>query len=309
MLGLASRVEAQASPRQARVLALTTESAGVLVRSQRVFAPDLGAAPLSACAGHRCAPVISVRDCTVPECPGSGHLLELEHAIADVGDFPTDRQHFEQEVAALRSDPGLASIAWIFGQHPETASSSYGAPVATEPLAWMSLSRREHYGWEIGALASGAVLASSGIGLAGGEASVGFRYTWVPRHSDDEIFALLVGDVLGADLRAHALASFPSQAPVGWDVLIGIAPALAYATTHDTFRLPTFYGVLLPELGLALREGFDPTWYAAWSVPVDLLVDEHLGLEARATALLVDDWIPGDDVEVQVTLGLGVVVR
>ncbi len=298
---------AQASPRLARVLALTTESPGVLVASRRVFVPDMATPPLSACAGTRCAPVVSSRMCAVPECPGGGRLLELERPIADVPDFPTDREHYEQELALLFADPGLASISWVLASHPGSATDVPSMP--SRPLAWMSSARQGEIGWEIGVLASGGVLGASGIALAGAEASAGFRFMWVPHNADDELFAMLMGDVLGADVRVHALASFPAQQATGSVVLVGVGPALAYTTTHDTFRLPTFYSVILPELGLALRDGHDPTWYAGWSLPVGLLVDEHLGLEARASAIIVDDWVAGDDVEVQLTLGLGVVLR
>lgn len=298
--------QAQTS-RAARVLALMSAQPGVLVRGDRVFVPPWTEEPLSVCAGTRCAPVASSHECTTPECPGGGRLLQLEHGIADVADFPTDWRAFDDEVAALRADPALGEIAWTFGQHPETPPDV--PPVASGPLVWTSPSRLSQFGWEIGLAASGGVLGSNGIALAGGEASAGFRYAWAVHNADDEIFAALMGNTVGVDLRAHAHAAFPSQESTGWQVLVGIAPALRYANEHDAYRLPSFYGVLLPELGLALRDARDPAWYVGWSFPVAFLVDEHLGLEARASAMLVDDWIPGDDFEVQVSFALGVVMR
>jgi len=291
-------VTAQAPSRAVRVLSLLSpDVTGVLVTRDRVFVTDASMHPLSVCAGARCAAVVSSDTCAPPRCPGSATLLVLEHPIADVSDLPTDRVGFNHAMDVLRSDPALASISWSFGTHPDPAPA---------PPRWITRGRTDSFVWELGATAVGGVLAATGVTLTGGEVSGGFRFTWDARR-DDEVLGMIFGTVIGADIRVRSLALFPSQSPTSWTVTIGIAPAMTYASRDDVFRVPTFYSILIPEFGVALREGRDPVWYAGWSLPFTFLIDEHLGFEARASALVVDDWIPGDDVEAILTLGLGLI--
>jgi hypothetical protein len=295
---------AQEPSRSARVLSLLSgDAVGVLVARDRAFVPDSGTQALSVCAGARCAPVASSEACAVPRCPGSGVLLALAAPIADVSDLPTDRDGFNRAMNVLRGDPALASIAWSFGTHPDPE------PPPAEPPYWLTPRRIEQVVWELAGYGIGGVLGSSGVGFAGGEVSGGFRFTWDPHGEDDDFLAIIFGDVLGIDVRVRALELMPVQGSSTWSMTLGLAPAMGYAPHHEIFRLPTFYSVLLPEIGVALREGYDASWYAGWSLPVTVLVAEHLGIEGRASVLIVDDWIPGDDVEAIVTFGLGIVGR
>jgi hypothetical protein len=275
----------------------------VLVTRDHVFIADRAQQSLSACAGNRCAPVVSGEACEAPRCPGAGVLLTLEHPISDLPDFPTDRDGFNRTVDALRADPSLAAIAWSFSSHPDPMPQPPG------PARWITPSRIDRFGWELAAYGIGGVLGSSGVGFVGGEVSGGFRFTWDPVSSDDQFLSLLFGDVLGLDLRVRALDFVPMQAASSWGVTVGLAPAMGYGTRTDVFRLPTFYSCLLPEVGVALRESRDAAWYAGWSLPVTVLLSESFGIEGRASVLIVDDWIPGDDVEAIVSFGLGLVTR
>lgn len=300
LVALARPAAAQEPSRAARLVTLLAgDAVGVLVARDRIFTPDANVAALSAC-GTRCAPVRSVVSCSVPQCPGSGVLFTTEAPIADVGDLPTDRSGFNHAMDLLRGDPALATIAWSFGYHPDPAP---------EPPRWIRSARPDGFGWELGALGITGVLATTGVAFAGGELSGGFRFTWAPHGSDDEFLAIVLGDVLGLDVRVRALALLPDQAAQSWGVTIGLAPATGYASDSEVFRLPTLYSVLLPEVGVALRENHDAAWYAGWSLPVTFLLDEHLGAEARASMMIVDDWIAGDDIEMILSLGLGFVAR
>lgn len=301
VLAAAGPASAQAPSRAARLLTLLAgDSVGVLVASDRVFSPDRQLSPLSACVDARCAPVRSFGECAPPACPGSGVVFTLEEPIADVGELPHDRDGFDRAMDALRQDPQLGTIAWSFGAHPDPAPS---------PPRWIEGGRTDRIVWELGAYGIGGVLGATGIGFVGGEASGGFRFTWSAHGADDDILAIVFGNVLGADLRVRGLALLPTQAAESWGATIGLAPSMGFAEVNDVFRLPTLYSVLLPEVGVALREGMDAALYAGWSLPFTFLVDAHLGLEARATVLIVDDWIPGDDIEVVTSLGLGLVAR
>ncbi len=294
----------QTPSRAARVLTLLAgDSVGALVARDRVFVPDASLRALSACSGSRCAPVRSTEACQVPRCPGQGTLLVLEGPIADVSDLPTDRSGFTRALDAMRVDPSLGAIAWSFGYHPEPA------PEPAPPPRWLTSARIDHVGWELGAYAIGGALAGSGVGFVGGEVSGGFRFTWDPRTEEDDLLAIIFGDVLGLDVRVRALDVMPPQRAEQWALTVGLAPAMGYASRSEVFRLPTFYSCFLPEIGVALRADRDAAWYAGWSLPLTFLVDEHLGLEARASVLIVDDWAAGDDVEAIVSLGLGLVPR
>lgn len=303
LLAAPSLGAAQAPSRAARILALSSDSVGVVVARDRVFVPDPNLRALSACAAARCAPVRTIVSCSVPQCPGSGVLLTLEAPIADVSDLPTDRDGFNRAMNDLRADPALSGIAWSFGYHPDPTPSPSGPP------RWIEPGRTERIAWELGAYGVGGVLGATGLGFSGGEVSGGFRFTWDAHGEEDDFLAIIFGDVLGADLRVRALSLLPTQGPTSWAVTVGIAPAMGYANDHEIFRLPTFYSILLPEVGVALRETSDPAIYAGWSLPVTFLLEEHLGVEARATVLIIDDWIPGDDTEVLVSFGLGLVGR
>ncbi len=300
-LGPGSSALAQGPSRAVSVLTLlSADSVGVLVARDRVFIADPSLAPLSVCAGSRCAPVRASEVCGAPRCPGAGMLLTLERPIADVSELPTDREGFNRAMDTLRSDPALALIAWSFGVHPDPPP---------EPAHWVTRSRTDRVAWELGAYGVGGVLGATGVALAGGEVSGGFRFTWDPRTTDDDFLAIVFGNVLGLDLRVRVLELLPMQGASSWSATVGLAPAMGYGTAHESFRLPTFYSILLPEVGIALRESRDPTWYAGWSLPVTFLLDEHVGIEARASVMLVDEWIPGHDLEAIVTFGLGLVGR
>jgi hypothetical protein len=297
-----ARAGAQAPSRAARVLTLAGDGVGVLVARDRVFVPDAAGA-LSVCSGSRCAPVRSTETCTVPRCPGTGTLLVLESAIADVSDMPTDRDGFNRVVGEWRSDPALAGIAWSFGTHPDPM------PQPSGPVRWVERPRIDHFDWQLDALGIGGVLASNGLAVTGGEASFGFRFMWEAHDDGDDFLGIVFGNVLGLDLRVRAMALVPTQGPESWATTIGIAPAMGYGLDHEIFLLPAVYSVFVPEFGVALREARDAVWYAGWSLPIAFLIDAHTAIEARASVMLIDDWIPGDDTEVLVSFGLGILGR
>ncbi len=296
---LPASASAQAS-RTAHVLSLAAETPAVVVARDRVFTPADPTGVLSACAGNRCAPVRSSEICNVPRCPGAGYVLALESPISDASDFPTDRDGFNHAMDVLRQDPALAAIAWSFGAHPDPGYGGGGSS--------LSFIGPSHWLWELGAYGIGGVVGSNGVGFAGGELSVGFRYVWSPR-GDDEMLALFFGDSVGIDLRTRVVDFMPVQGGETWGLTVGLAPAMAYASRDAIFRIPTLYSCLVPEAGLALRQNGDAAAYIGWSLPVAFLITRELGIEARASVLLIDDWLPGDDVEALVSFGLGLIGR
>jgi hypothetical protein len=107
----------------------------------------------------------------------------------------------------------------------------------------------------------------------------------------------------------RTFALYPVQGETMWSVLLGLAPGFQYAPAHERFVIPSLYGVLLPGLGVALRPDMPAAFYAEWSIPFTVLLDDHVGIEARVDGILIDDWRPGDDVEFLLLGGLGLVVR
>ena len=109
-----------------------------------------------------------------------------------------------------------------------------------------------------------------------------------------QLSSFAVGDVLGPELTVRTLL-LPTGNQTG-ATSIGLAFTGQYADRRWSVRVPSAYTTLLPEMGLILRDGFAPAFYAAWSLPVSWRIDPRFALDVRLTGILIDDWVPGDDV-------------
>lgn len=276
----------------------------VLIASDRVWTVET--APTSVCGPVYCRPVVRTEACEPPRCPGAGVVAVAAERIADVPDYPTDYDGFMAERAALSVVPELGAISGYLAYHPSPPappSPPVPARFSRDTNDWWRLE------WELAAgIGTGLVHISAPMLHAQTSLGITFR---VDYDGGDEGMDVIFGSQFGLAARAHLMTNVSGQRAEDLAVFVGVAPIFAYVNWGEPFRLPPAYSWLAPEIGVVVRtDGLaDPSWYAAWSVPVTLLLDEHFGIEARASIFLIDDWYSGDDAEVLTTLDLGFVVR
>lgn len=287
------------SPRRAHTLSLTeAPSAAVLVGASRAWIPSGVAVPLSVC-GASCHPVVETRACEAPECPGTGTLLITGERIADVGDFPRDRDGWNAERMRLAADPELASIAWALGTHPDPP------PPPPRPLRFLR-SPHPTLGWELHVEGAIGAIVENGTPIGTVSASVGPRF--MP-HDIDEPLDVMYGNIHGLDAHATLAYGLDGQHPDDYLVLVGLAPAFGYALPDERVRLPSAFAFLAPELGAALSSSRAPTYYFAWHLEGALLVDEHVGVDVRGDLVILADWNAPDTFATMLTLGVGALFR
>jgi hypothetical protein len=257
-------------------------------------------------------------------------VFTVAREVAGVSDWPTDYDGYTREIEALRAEPRLAAIHAYFADHPELGrrqEARYRADRAIErDLAWRSESVRwvsDHRSkdrLELAFAPSAAFLSSDGAFLAGGTASAAYVYLAPASDADDDdgddaFFNVLIGDQLGGELRVHFLHRTDGAQSGEWMTLVGIGPALANRLERSVVRMPTVVGTLVPELGLALRDDHEATWYAAWSLPVSLLLAHDVAFDAALRLFLIEDWLPermaedgtiSDPTEVIISVSAGV---
>ncbi|MDQ3033204.1 MAG: hypothetical protein M3Y87_12365 [Myxococcota bacterium] len=294
-----SGASAQAAhPRAARALLLMESAPVVLVAPDRAWlSAAVTGEPLSICGGDRCRPVRAIEACEPPRCPGHGRVAITEGQVADVPDFPTGYDDYERERAALSAEPTLAALAPYLAPHPRPPSYSR--------VAW-STNGREELRWELDTSLGAAYWTHSDLGAIDWRISGGFRF--VTGEDDEGALGFFIPASLGFDVRVMLLGSGLDQP--GWDTTfaIGAAPSISFVL-EDTVRLPGFLALIVPEVGVIVSAERPAALYLGWQVPVDVLVDEHLALSARASLMMIDDWVEGDGVEAIVSLRLGFVVR
>lgn len=295
--------------RAGRALWLDGAAEGVWVSARGLYTPHDAARALSVC-GDRCSPIVERRTCAPPECPGQGALLVAGEDIASVAPFPQDYAGYVRAVDALRTDPRLADLAAHFGAHPEHAARReqeareaeareretrrYG-----ESVRWVSRHRGGER-LELSLLGSLAALTETRGSFAGLTATASFVHLLGERdasedNSESVILGMAFGDVVGGELRVHWLSRLDAAPEAEWIVAVGLAPVMVNRFERSVVRLPTYLGLLAPELGVILRADRDPAWYAAWSAPVSLLVTHDVAVDLVARLFVIDDWIPKPD--------------
>lgn len=314
--------------RAGRLMSVTASAPGVWVASDRIFAPGSGSY-LSACGPRGCAPIESTESCAPPECPASGTVHRVGRGLADVSDWPTDHDGYQRALEALRAEPELAPIQGYLRPHPE-----HGEHREREERERRDRERDERYHeedvrWasryrdgdrlELSLSADLATLADAGGSYAGGTASV--AYVWLLDHHDAEedggggLPTFLYGDVFGAELRVHALHRLDDGQSARWIAAVGIGPMLENRFEDSVVRMPSLMGSFVPEFGAILRPDRDVTWYAAWEVPVSLMLDHDVALDLTARFFVIDEWIElpddapenaDDPAELMITLSAGV---
>jgi hypothetical protein len=295
---------AQEAPRAGRVLFGLTENPAVFVGPDRawILGSEGDALPTALCGPVLCRPVVRAEACVAPRCPGMGRLVYASERVHDVRDFPTDREGFGRAQTALYAEPSLAPLMSYLQPHPEPA------PAPPRPARY-SHGTEDWWHLEL-ALAGGIGTGMIHISAPMWEASAFLSLHFSPRGMDDEGLDLIMGSQVGAELRLRVIGNITGQSESDVAVFIGLGGAFGYADGNDVWRVPPLYAWVFPEFGVVVRsDRVPPAWYAGWSWPVTFLVDDHVGLEARANLLLIDDWYPEDDAEVLGTLSLGIVLR
>lgn len=294
-----SLAHAQSHPRAARALfLLSPESPVILVGRDRAWLPATRPdEPLTICAGARCRPVRAIEACDAPRCPGSGRLAITEGTVADVGDYPTDRDGFHRERDALSTDAALASLVPYLQSHPSPAPT---------PARW-NPSQTEQLRWELAAFVGGAMLAHEGSAAVHTMLAGGVHFLSGMRESDGPAGFVLPASI-GFELHLHALPGRLDRQDDEAILAIGLAPSMRF-TIDGVLRLPGFLSLVVPEIGAIGGTDRPVAMYLSWSLPVDLLIDEHVALSARAAVMMIDDWVDGDAVEAVLSLSLGAVFR
>jgi hypothetical protein len=301
---VASPVFAQ-TPRVAVALHGLERAPAVLIAPDRAWVAPTTAQPTIVCTAALCRPVVRVEECTTPRCPGAGLLVHAAERVADVSDWPTDYEGYTRELDVLRVTPELAPLFAYFTAHPSSP-----APPSPPWPARFSASGEEWWHLELtalGGVATGLVHISEPMWHAQLELGITFR----PQEVPDEGLDVIYGTQLGAELRAHVIGNVSGQRPDDLAIFVGVAPIFAFVDYDDVFRIPPAFSWIAPEVGLVVRTDgrAQPSWYVGWSLPASVLLDSHLGIEARTSLLFIDDWYSGDDAEVLVTLDVGLVLR
>ncbi len=296
------------SARAGRAMWLTGETPGVWIGPRALWTPSIGIDPLSACAsGRGCVPIALHRSCVWPECPGDGVVHVVSAGAAPVSAFPQDYGGYQREIEELRADPRLAQIAAYFRDHPQHSAQLAAQQRAeearrleeqrhSESVRWVSQYRRGDR-WELSLQGSLATLAQAGGSYAGGTATLSFVLMVDDDEADEHdeessIMGAFFGDTFGGELRVHALARIDGGQEAQWITAVGLGPALANRYEHSVVRLPSFFGMALPEFGAIFRSDRAPTWYVGWSAPVSLLLTHDVALDLTPRVLVIDDWIP-----------------
>lgn len=299
LLLLPSLAHAQSHPRAGRALfLLSPEMPVVLVGRDRAWLPaSRPDEPLTICAGARCRPVRAIEACDAPRCPGSGRLAITDGDVKDVADYPTDRDGFHRERDALMGDSALASLHPYLHAHPSPAPT---------PPHW-NRDQSEQWRWELAAFAGAAMLAHEGSPAAHAMLTGGFQYLTGVREADGPAGFVIPGS-MGAELRLHVLPSRLQRQDDEVLLAIGLAPSVRF-TIDGVVRLPGFLSLLIPEIGAIGGTDRPIAMYLSWSVPIDLLIDEHVALSVRPAVMMIDDWVEGDPVEAVLSLSVGAVFR
>ncbi|MEC7520834.1 MAG: hypothetical protein VYE22_13255 [Myxococcota bacterium] len=279
------------------LLSLQAEVPAIWIAPDRAFS-RAGADPVSACA-ERCAPVVEEIACAPPACPGTGSIYRVAAPIARVSGWPTDVAGYSAELDALRGDPRVQLLG--LQSHPgegawREATRDEEARHAEDPR-WVSEHRERGDRLELSIELAVATLAETPGTWVGGSVAADWIFLHRARDSDERDFGdslvdAIVGDQIGASLKAHFLYRADRGQEAEWIAAIGIGDALYNRYERTVVRLPTFSSIVGPELGLMLRSDRDPTWYIAWDAPVSILLDHDVALDITPRFFVVDDWIP-----------------
>lgn len=295
-----SLAQAQVGRAATVLVGLTPQPALMLGRDRAWIGwTDAAAPPRTICTDVLCRPIVRLESCAAPQCPGSGTMVWASEALADVPDWPTDRDGFAAAQAQIYADPSLAPLTPYLQPHP--------SPPPSPPRF-----RRDSDDWWRFELLAGVGVATGLLHISAPmwqlDVALGWRLR--PREPLEEGLDVLYGTQMGVELRAHVVGNVTGQRQDDLAIFLGLGPGFSFVEDDEPFRLPPLLATLIPELGVVIRtDRIPPAFYFGWSIPAAVLLDDHVGLEARASLLLIDDWYPGDDVELLGSLSVQLLIR
>lgn len=295
---------ASAQPRAASALRGLERSPAVLLDGDRAWIPGGEADPIPSalCTDVMCRPVVRAEACVTPRCPGPGRMLFASERVGDVERWPEERDGFGRAQAALYGEASLAPLTGSFLPHPDP-------PPAPARPARFSHGSDDRWRLELlagGGIATGLVHISAPMWQT--DLAIGFRF--VPRNRLQDGLDVIYGNQFGFEARLHVLGNVTGQRDDDLAIFLGLGPGFGFLVDDEPIRIPPLMSWLVPEFGVVIRtDRVPPAAYVSWSVPVAVLLDEHFGLEARASLFLIDDWYSGDDAEVLASVGVQMLIR
>lgn len=155
-----------------------------------------------------------------------------------------------------------------------------------DPPAW----RRRQHGHlllRLADAASYARLPAEGQSYVGGSLSVGYEGSFSVSPALNRWF---FGNLFGVEARAHVLRSF-GDGPDSWLIATGFTIPMSFTAQEwgrfERVRVPSPFGVLVPEAGVAFRHPQPTSFYLRWSAPLAVLVDKEVAVELVPSLLLL----------------------
>ena len=168
----------------------------------------------------------------------------------------------------------------------ELPKISWGEEESFDPPAW----RRRQHGHLLLRLAGAAGYArlpAEGQSYVGGSLSVGYEGSF---SVSPELNRWFFGNLFGVEARAHVLRSL-GAGPDGWLVATGLTIPMSFTAQEwgrfERVRVPSPFGVLVPEAGVAFRHPQPTSFYLRWTVPLAVLVDKEVAVELVPSVLLL----------------------
>jgi hypothetical protein len=170
-------------------------------------------------------------------------------------------------------------------QEPREISWGYEEE-SFDPPSW----RRQQGGHpllRLAGAASYARLPAEGRDYVGGSLSIAFEGSF---SVSPELNRWFFGNRFGVEARAHVFRSLEAEAGA-WLVAAGLTIPMAFTAqeygSFERVRIPSPFGVLVPEAGVALRSPQPTSFYLRWSAPVAVLIDRNVAVELVPAVLLL----------------------
>jgi hypothetical protein len=155
-----------------------------------------------------------------------------------------------------------------------------------------------------------------GTTLVGAHLRLGARWARVTSVGTDlrgRIRGAVAGNLWGFDVRIQPLWEPGAKSPApDWMIFgIGIVAdhALGDEFNHNRVRIPSLMGLALPEVGILVAPGAPKSFYMAHALPVYLLLNENIALEARPCFTLRFKGGDAHETDALLSFSLGLMAR
>jgi len=155
-----------------------------------------------------------------------------------------------------------------------------------------------------------------GTTLVGAHLRLGARWAHITSVSTDlrgRIRGAVAGNFWGFDVRIQPLWEPGAKSPApDWMIFgIGIVAdhALGDEFSHNRVRIPSLMGLGLPEVGVLVAPGGRQSFYMAHGLPVYVLLNAHIALEARPSFTLRFERGDAHETDALLSFSLGLMAR